>query len=917
MYRYYQIHMTFKQLLQSLFRKNQSEITHTRIKSEQYKVTGGSYTILDNDLLNFHKEYYKHVIKKGESEYLTEYQQKDCGPVCIDFDFRYDLNNIDSRQHTDDDIGVYCALLLDELKKLTICNKKFTIYIFEKDTVNICKDDGVTKDGIHIIIGVNVNKEICTYIRNGFLESIKKHSDLPLMNTWDKVYDEGIANKSTPWQLYGSFKPGYKAYKLKQMVEVYYDKDADEFDSEPLSVPSNQDMPFELFQKLSVQYKGHPKLENTQLTNKLIESHKTKPKRKLNLTVKQINIEDISQIRSEDELDMKIADMIDSLETHQFHINECHMYTLILPASYYESGSYDKWIKVAMALKATDPRLFLTWVKLSSKAANFSFDDIEDLKTRWGMLEPHSVTWKSIRYWAQTDASEEDIEKVKRLSISNEIEQSIDPSKEVNDHDIAKVVQNLYKDKYCCVSIKKNVWFEFKGHKWCEIEAGSTLRMRLSEEVYNLYFQHLKDLSTQFGVNEDDELITKKNQTRLKNCATICNKLRNTQPKNNIMREVQEIFFDPKFEDNLNKNPLLLCFNNGVFDFHENVFRDGRCNDYLTLCTKIDYIPIEKCDQAIIDEINDFMEKLFPVDELRRYMWDHLASTLHGTNVNQTFNMYIGSGRNGKSKLVELMTQCLGDYKGTLPVTAVTGGRAKTGQVSPELVQLQGVRYAVMQEPSKGDKIIEGPLKEYTGGDPLTCRGLYKDSITFTPQFKLVVCLNTLLDVPSNDDGTWRRIRVCEFLAKFKEKENIDDDPEEPYQFEVDKKLDAKFPQWKEVFMSMLIERVKITQGTVDDCETVLAKSGEYRNSQDYLDGYVKERIEKSDETKFVIWSELQEDFKDWYISLYGGKVPRGQELKDYMNKKFGKPQRILDGEKRKQGWIGISIKSDESDDTF
>ena len=311
------------------------------------------------------------------------------------------------------------------------------------------------------------------------------------------------------------------------------------------------------------------------------------------------------------------------------------------------------------------------------------------------------------------------------------------------------------------------------------------------------------------------------------------------------------------------------------------------------------------------------MRKLFPVDELRNYMWDHLASTLHGTNVNQTFNMYIGSGRNGKSKLVELMTQCLGDYKGTLPVTAVTGGRAKTGQVSPELVQLQGVRYAVMQEPSKGDKIIEGPLKEYTGGDPLTCRGLYKDSITFKPQFKLVVCLNTLLDVPSNDDGTWRRIRVCEFLSKFKEKENIDDDPEEPYQFEVDKNLDAKFPKWKEVFMSMLIERVKITQGTVNDCETVLAKSGEYRSSQDYLDGYVKERIEKTDETKFIIWSELQEDFKDWYISLYGGKVPRGQELKDYMNKKFGKPQRILDGEKRKQGWIGISIKSDENDDTF
>ena len=39
---------------------------------------------------------------------------------------------------------------------------------------------------------------------------------------------------------------------------------------------------------------------------------------------------------------------------------------------------------------------------------------------------------------------------------------------------------------------------------------------------------------------------------------------------------------------------------------------------------------------------------------LREYMWEHLASTLLGTIENQTFNIYTGSGANGKSKLVEL-----------------------------------------------------------------------------------------------------------------------------------------------------------------------------------------------------------------------------------------------------------------------
>ncbi len=95
------------------------------------------------------------------------------------------------------------------------------------------------------------------------------------------------------------------------------------------------------------------------------------------------------------------------------------------------------------------------------------------------------------------------------------------------------------------------------------------------------------------------------------------------------------------------------------------------------------------------------MAKLFPQEEMRKYMWEHLASTFIGTNDNQTFNMYTGSGRNGKSKLVDLMSKTLGDYKATVPITLLTQKRNQIGSTSSEIVQLMGVRYAVMQEPSK------------------------------------------------------------------------------------------------------------------------------------------------------------------------------------------------------------------------
>ena len=161
------------------------------------------------------------------------------------------------------------------------------------------------------------------------------------------------------------------------------------------------------------------------------------------------------------------------------------------------------------------------------------------------------------------------------------------------------------------------------------------------------------------------------------------------------------------------------------------------------------------------------------------YIWEHLASVLRGDNRNQTFNIYTGCGRNGKSKLVELMGFVLGDYKGSVPLALITQKRGSIGGVSPEVAQLKGLRYAVMQEPSKGCKLNEGIMKELTGGDPIQGRALFKDTVTFVPQFTLAVCTNHLFDIQSADDGTWRRIRVCDFKSKF-----VDNPSNDPKNFE-------------------------------------------------------------------------------------------------------------------------------------
>ena len=131
----------------------------------------------------------------------------------------------------------------------------------------------------------------------------------------------------------------------------------------------------------------------------------------------------------------------------------------------------------------------------------------------------------------------------------------------------------------------------------------------------------------------------------------------------------------------------------------------------------------------------------------------------------------------------------------------------------------------------------------------------------------------------SNDDGTWRRIRVVEFLSKFTENP-VDDDPDQPYQFKADKKLEDKFTKWAPVMAAMLVKEAMKNKGNVEDCSMVLAKSNEYRNNQDYLAEFVKDKIVENSEGK-IKKQEVYNEFKEW---LHFNMVAMYLRVENYSN---------------------------------
>jgi P4 family phage/plasmid primase-like protien len=355
------------------------------------------------------------------------------------------------------------------------------------------------------------------------------------------------------------------------------------------------------------------------------------------------------------------------------------------------------------------------------------------------------------------------------------------------------------------------------------------------------------------------------------------------------MKEAMGLFCDENFNIMRDSNKHLMCFSNGVIDFNKNEFREGYPQDYITKTTGIPYVEFNADKhQQTADEIITFMEQLFPIKELNRYMWDHLASVLVGENINQTFNIYRGNGSNGKSLLTDLMSLTLGEYAGTVPITLVTEKRVGVGGTSSEVMQLKGVRYAVMQEPSKDARINEGIMKQLTGDSTIQARALYSEAESFAIQFHLVVCTNTLFEIVSNDDGTWRRIRICEFMSKFVNPEDLNEESDEEHVFPKNQDLKELLPSWAPVFASMLVKIAFDKQGNVENCPSVMCASNKYRQGQDHIAGFVIEKVVKRVGGR-IKKNELYEEFKKWFQESQGNsKVPKGKELYEYMDKKFG-----------------------------
>ncbi len=932
--------------------------THTRIGNKA-DIKGGKYYIPEEDENEFLFHVHREIVLKNGAEYLTEKQLGEGGAIAVDLDFRYETD-IRNRQHNECDIMDLISIYLDVLKTIFIfvaASTDFDIYVFEKPSVNLTNDD-VTKDGIHIVIGLKASSAVQCLIRERVLKIMNENpndidfiNDLPLKEdcTWDKVLDEGISKGFVNWQLYGCKKPANQAYKLTGVYKVTLDETDNEFCTESIGCKDYQ-RNFENYKKMSIRYRDHPEVNlQPEITN-ILENRNSRgrPAKKGGRVLKTVpsgNLKVISRpstdtesvdptllvpmdkIHTKEEFDLWVTYLEKTMQDNakDYKLSEIHEYAKILPAKFYEEGSYNDWIRLGFALKNTSDVMFITWVLVSSKARNFHYADIPALFDTWCKIDKKTdgnmLTSRSIIYWAKEYAYD-DYVNIKKKTLSYFVNISIESP---NDREIAQVLYNLASERFICASLNSSsmTWYEFEGHRWV-LDKGLRIRKSgISEDLYEVYYnEHINLMSVIQPQAQNAEYVDdpeykgmiRKNKT----LTEIMSKCHNNVQKNHIAKESAELFWDREFSEKLDQDKYTLSFTNGIIDLQTGEFRDGRPLDYISMTTDIPYLDDDAMNMSenkkIKGEVMTFMSELFPDAELMEYMWEHLGSVLIGANLSQTFNIYKGSGSNGKSLLTELMSICLGEYcNPTAPIGIITSKRQSLGGTSSELYALKSKRYAIFQEPTKGMVLNEGAMKEMTGDAKIQARELYQSSTSFLQMFSLAVCTNSLFEIKSQDEGTWRRLRIVDFKSCFKNPDVYDKLSEKEkaskYIYKKDPGLRDKLHEWAPVFMRLLVDRCVKNQGVVKDCDMVLAETNKYRLKQDLIGQFIQECVVEK-EGSMLAKQEVSQQWKQWCETNQATNVPKVSELVEYMNTHY---------EKSGRGWANVtfSMYEDMDEDDF
>ena len=396
---------------------------------------------------------------------------------------------------------------------------------------------------------------------------------------------------------------------------------------------------------------------------------------------------------------------------------------------------------------------------------------------------------------------------------------------------LAKIVFYKYKDIYNYSEYDD--WYVFEN-KWKNI-GKKNVNLRYSTETIlrELYTK----LITYYKQNDNDK-------KRIDALKRIIKSFDNTVLKNNIMTELGDLYLinnnkQRDFTKKLDNNKYLIGFNNGVYDLKIFQFRNGTQEDYITMSVNYDYID-KHTDKY--ENLLQFLDDIQPNKDELDYMLTYISIGLVG-NLLELFTILTGTGRNGKSKLIELLKETFGDYFGSVSSQLFTRPRPSADSPDPGLLNLLRKKIVISSEPEKDCKLNTGFVKFITGRDSTSLRHCHQNEmIDFKANFLTLFTCNDIPECDNIDSAFAKRLRCINFPMEFV------NNPKEENQKLIDININENFSIWKQDFMLLLIEYYKKYTRTneLKVTKNILKWTDKYKEDTDIYLSFLNENTEEN-----------------------------------------------------------------------
>lgn len=857
--------MELQQFLKDNRTNDKEKITHTKIGDKELNIYGGSYHIPVEKENEFYNLYYNYVFKNKKQEYLTEkqYDKKNnkenngvYGVICIDLDFHFSPD-VEVRLHTNENIYTIINSYCNCLKKYFDFNNddKFDIYVMEKSSVNML--DIKTKDGIHIIIGLCLERKYQIDLRDEIMKNkdiLELIDDLPIINTIDKVFDDAISSGNANWQLYGSRKPGNKAYELTHYYSITYDNDDFIFEKfEDIKVD------FELFKKLSIRNLNRPKIKLKENID-LCKIEKTNIPTGQSTTENNENLNN-NQLTSYNELLSIIGNKGHSRNTW-----------LILCSWFVNHSTKNEFINfVDEDWKDDAEKLFDNFSKNKKPCSKYALNNIAKSKD-----ENAYIAWRrKHNVYISVDILTKG---------SNDVAKFIAP----------RLKQNLI---YC-----NDLWFQFDK---------TSCLWRITKRPDAMVINHIQREidetreSILYKKNRTDDEDEKKRLTLLEKYFVDCHReVSKGAYVSQTLKFLADYLFDADFEKMLDSQTEIIAFKNGILDLKTLNFRTGLLqSDFITKTIPYNYVTKNDDDEDVI-AVRTALKKICNWNDSHLdYYLSCIGYALTGLSSREQNFWYLRgqTAENGKSVIFEALEKIMPNYviKGTNTFLD------KGAELKKEVPTWKGKRILWLNEVSTKMKDEDLVKAVCDGTDYKYNRNYAVEAEKIAILFKLFGVSNNTLSI-KGDAGIARRYKHLQFNSQF-QLDNTEDDFER-LQFVRNKTFsDDLCGKWRDALLHLIFSYSN--DYIVNNCLKPYPK--EWNDE-------AKDTI--ADNNKFIEWFndtfEIGKEFVCFKVD-FENVLPnefKSLKIKDELTRmkiKFtyeSQKERKVDGVKKKGAFVGFRI---------